>query len=64
MAKIPTINLSYSQEYETLLTSSNMACSDIITWTANHCLSRLLRIVTRVQDFVWMSYICTYLITG
>ena len=30
--KIPSINLSYSKEFETLLTSSKMACSDMITY--------------------------------
>ena len=61
--KIPSINLSYSKEFETLLTSSKMVCTDTITCTAKQCLSKSLGIVTKVLDFVWMSYRCTYIIT-
>ena len=39
--KIPSINLSYFKEFETLLTSSKMACSDIITCTAKQCFSKI-----------------------
>ena len=39
--KIPNINLSYSKEFETLLTSSKMACFDIITCTAKQCFSKI-----------------------
>ena len=28
---MPSINLSYSKEFETILTSSNIACSDMIS---------------------------------
>ena len=38
------LNLSYSKEFETLLTSSKMVCSDMITCTAKQCFSKLLRI--------------------
>ena len=31
--KIPSINVSCSKEFETILTSSKMACSDMITCT-------------------------------
>ena len=61
IVKIPSINLLYSKEYETLLTSSKMACSDMMTCNG---VSRLLGIVTRVEDVVWRSYRCTYIITG
>ena len=54
--KMPSINLSYSKEFQTLLTSSKMACSDLMTRTAKRCFSELLGIVTKVVDFVWMSY--------
>ena len=40
--KMPSINLSYTKEFETLLANSNMACSDMITCTAKQCFSRLL----------------------
>ena len=43
--KIPTINLSHSKEFETLLTSSKMACSDMITCTAK----------TVFQQITWNS---------
>ena len=62
--KIPSINLPYSKEFETRLTSSKMACSDMITCTAKHCFSKLLGIVTKVLNFVWMTYRCTYMIVG
>ena len=41
-----------------------MACSGLITCTAKRCFSELLGIVTKVLDFVWMSYRSTYIITG
>ena len=62
--KIPSINLSYSKEFETLLPSSKMAFSDMITYTAKQCFRKLLGIVTKVLNFVWMTYRCTYIITG
>ena len=62
--KIPSINLPYSKEFETRLTSSKMACSDMITCTAKHCFSKLLGIVTKVLNFVWMTYRCLYIVTG
>ena len=62
--KMPSINLSYSKEFQTLLTSSKMACSGLITCTAKLCFRELLGTVTKVLDFVWMSYRCTYIITG
>ena len=61
--KIPSINWSYSKKFETLLTSSKMACSDMITRTAKQCFSKLLGIVIKVLNFVWMTYRCTYIIT-
>ena len=61
---IPSINLSYSKEFETLLTSSKVACSDMITCTAKQCFSKLLGIVAKVLNFVWMTYRRTYIITG
>ena len=61
--KIPSINLPYSKEFETLLTSSKMACSDMITCTAKQFFSELLGIVTKVQNFLWMTCRCTYIIT-
>ena len=33
------MNLPYSEEFEALLTSSKMACSDMITRTAKQCFS-------------------------
>ena len=62
--KIPSINLSYSKEFETLLTSSKMVCSNMITFTTEKCFSKLLRIVANVLNFVWRAYRCTYIITG
>ena len=62
--KIPSIHLSYSKEFESLLTSSKMACSDMIKCTAKRCFSKLRGIVTKVLDFIWMSYRCVYIITG
>ena len=62
--KIPSINLSYSKEFETLSTSSKLECSDMITCTAKMFFSKLLRIVTDALNFVWMTYECTYIITG
>ena len=50
--KIPSINLSYSKELETLLTSSKVACSDMITCTAKQSFRKLLGIVTKVLNFV------------
>ena len=58
--KIPSINLSYSKEFETLLPGPKMACSNIITCTAKQCFSK----ITWNSDFIWMSYRCTYIITG
>ena len=60
--KIPSINLSYSKEFVTLLTRSKMA--KMITCTVKQCFSKLLGIVTKVLNFVWMSYRCLYIITG
>ena len=40
--KIPSINLPYSKEFETLLTSSKIACPDMITCTAKQCFSNYL----------------------
>ena len=37
-----SINLSYTKEFEKLLTNSNMAYSDMITCTTKQCFSRLL----------------------
>ena len=62
--KIPSISLSYPEEFETLLTSSKMACYDMITCTAKKCFRKLLAIVTSVLNFVWMTCKCTYIITG
>ena len=62
--KIPSINLSYSKEFETLLKSSKMTCPDMITCTAKWCFSKLLGIATKVLNFVWMTYRCTSIITG
>ena len=64
MIGIPGVNLSYSKEFETLLTSSKMACSDMITFAAKQCFGKLLGIVTKVLNFVWVNYRCTYIITG
>ena len=50
--EIPSVNLSYSKEFETLLTNSKMASSDMITCTAKRRFSKLLGIVTKVLDFV------------
>ena len=61
--KIPSIDLSYSKEFETLLTSSKMACSDMITCTAKQCFSKVLRIVI-LYYFVWTTYRCAHVITG
>ena len=41
-----------------------MACSDMITCTAKQFFSKLLGIVIKVLNFVWMTYRCTYIITG
>ena len=41
-----------------------MACSGMVTCTAKQCLSKYLGIVTKVLGLVWMSYRCTYIITG
>ena len=62
--KIPGVNLSYLKEFETLLTSSKMVCSDMITCTAKQCFSKLLGIVIKVLNFVRMTYRCAYIITG
>ena len=62
--KIPSINLSFSKEFETLLTSSKMVCSHIITCTAKRCFSKLLGIVTKVIDLACMFYKCIYIITS
>ena len=56
--KIPSINLPYSKEFETLLTSSKMACSDVIT-----VFQQLLGITTKVVNVLWTTYRCTYIIT-
>ena len=56
--EIPSVNLSYSKEFETLLTSSKMACSDMIT-----VFQQLLGIKTKVVNFLWTTYRCTYIIT-
>ena len=64
MIKIPSINLRYLKEIETLLTSPKMACSDMITCLARQCFSKLLGTVTKVLNFVWMTDKCTYKITG
>ena len=61
---MPSINLSYSKEFQTLLTSSKMACSGLIRCTTKWCFSELLGIVTKVLDPVSISYRCTYIITG
>ena len=64
--KIPSINLPYSKEFKTLSIerSSKMACFDMITCTAKQCFNKLLGIVRKVLNFVWMTYRCTYIITG
>ena len=62
--KIPRVNLSYLKESETLLTSPKMVCSGMITCTARQCFSKLVGIVTKVLNFVWMTYRCAYIITG
>ena len=64
ITKITSVNLSYSKEFETPLTSSKMVRSDVITCTAKQCFSKSRGIVTKVLDSVWMSYRCTYIITG
>ena len=61
---MPSINLPYLKEFETLSISSKMACSDMITWTAKQCFNKLLGIVRKVLNFVRMTYRCTYIITG
>ena len=43
--KIPSIYLPYSKEFETLLTSSKMACSDMKTCTAKQCFSNYLELL-------------------
>ena len=40
--KIPGINLPYSKEFETLLTSSKMVSSDMVTCTAKKCFSNYM----------------------
>ena len=62
--KIPSVNIPYAKEFEILLISSKMACSDIITCTAKQCFSKLLEIVTNVLNFIWTTYRCTYIITS
>ena len=59
-----SINLSYSKEFQILLTSSKMTYSGLITCSAKRCFSELLGIVTKVLDLVWISCRCTYIITG
>ena len=59
-----SINLSYSKEFQVLLTSSKMVCSGMITCAAKRCFSELRGIVTKVLCLVWTSYRCTYIITG
>ena len=62
--KIPSINLSSSKEFETLLISSKMACSDMMSCTAKQCFTKLLWIVAKVLNFVWMTYIITGWLPG
>ena len=61
--KIPSINLPYSEEFETLLASSKMA----VLWHDNMytqtVFQQLLGIVTMVVNFLWTTYRCTYIIT-
>ena len=38
-----------------------MACSDMITCTAKQCFSKLLGIVTKALNFVWMTYKYTHI---
>ena len=59
--KKPSINLSYTKEFETLLTNSNMAYSDMIIQYWQYW---QYWISTKVLNFVWTTYICTYIITG
>ena len=62
--KMLSINLSYTKEFEKLLINSNMAYSDMMTSTTKQSFIRLLWILTNVLNFVWTTYICTYIITG
>ena len=64
LIKIPSINLSYSKEFGTPLARFKMACSDMITCTAKQRFTKLLGIVTKVLNFVWITYWCAYIITG
>ena len=57
--KIPSINLPYSKKFETLLTSSKMTCS---VCTGKQYFSNYFGIVTKVLNFVWTTYRCTYII--
>ena len=62
--KMLSINLSYTKEFEKLLINSNMAYSDMMTSTTKQSFIRLLWILTNVLNFVWTTYICTYIITA
>ena len=62
--KIVGINLSYSKEFNTLLISSKLAWFDMITYSCKQCLSKLLGIVTKALNSLWMTCRCTYIITG
>ena len=59
-----SINLSYSKEFQVLLTSSKMVCSGMITCVAKRRFSELFGIVTKVLYLVWISHRCTYIITS
>ena len=61
--KILSIDLWYSKEFEALSASSKMACSDMTTFTAKQCFSKLPGIVT-LYYFVWTTYRCAYITTG
>ena len=55
------MNLLYSKVSETLLASTEMACSDMITCTAKRCFSKLLGIVTRVLPRLRVDVLQMYL---
>ena len=59
-----SINLSYSKEFQILLTSSKMTYSGLITCSARPCFSELLGIVAKTLYLVWISYRRIYIITG
>ena len=62
IVKIPGKKIPYLKEFETLLTSSKAACSDMITCTVS--VSANIAIVTKVLNFIWMTFRFTYIIIG